>query len=185
MNFTRTCCLYQIENHVMVTSQKKSNPLERNQRLENLEKSKRRTRKIVTEQVTVENNVISIDVSAQRTRDYEQRRKVAGETSRGRGKNLSKTISPAVVDVVFGSVRSLVADGEELRWKREENALRCGRKIKSILDLENDNHTPEKSSSASDVNTLQNASTATRTSTKSGQASKNIISSAILSGSLK
>ena len=76
----------------MVTSKKKANPPERNQRLENLEKSKWRTSKTVTEQVTPENNVISIDVSAQRTRDYEQRKKVAGEKSCGRGKNLSKTI---------------------------------------------------------------------------------------------
>lgn len=51
---------------------------------------------------------------------------------RTKGKTKEKTLSPAVADVVFGKLKMSIADVDELRWKREEDTLKCGRLVRTV-----------------------------------------------------
>lgn len=74
-------------------------------------------------------------VSDKPTGSVRQRKAVRREGDRlvrTKGKKKEKTLSPAVVDVVFGRLQSSVADVEELRRKREQDTLKCGRRVKTV-----------------------------------------------------
>ena len=61
-------------------------------------------------------------------------RKLPGTRQSGAANRKKKTtsLSPAIVDVVFGKVQNSVVDVEELRKKREEDVARCGRIMKTV-----------------------------------------------------
>lgn len=56
------------------------------------------------------------------------------ESVSARGKQKGTPVPPKVLDAVFGNLQSCVADVDELRRKRDEDALKCGRVTKSIGD---------------------------------------------------
>jgi len=66
------------------------------------------------------------------------------------GKQKEKTLSPAVVDVVFGSLQNSVADVDELRRKREEDALKCGHRVRTVGNSFSEMRTLQKSSTVSE-----------------------------------
>ena len=66
------------------------------------------------------------------------------ESSRSRSSTKGKNVSPAVVDVVFGRVTNPVADIDELRRKREEDTLKCGRTLRSAGNSQHRSQSPLK-----------------------------------------
>jgi len=71
-------------------------------------------------------------------------------------KQKEKTLSPAVVNVVFGSLQNSVADVDELRRKREEDALKCGRRVRTVGNSFNEMRSLQKSSTVSQQNDYAN-----------------------------
>jgi len=72
-----------------------------------------------------------------------------------KGKRKEKTVSPTVVDVVLGKVQRFVADLEELRRKREEDTVKCGRVVRSIAKIVNTTTVPSNSVTDSEENAPQ------------------------------
>jgi len=72
-----------------------------------------------------------------------------------KGKRKEKTMSPAIVNVVFGKMQGSVADVDELRQKREEDTFKCGRVVKSVGKLVNTTSVPSNSITDSEDNAPQ------------------------------
>ena len=65
-----------------------------------------------------------------------QRKKVAPTpTPKVKGKKQVKNLSTAVVDVVYGTLKNAVPDVKELRRKREEDTVQCGRVVKAVSNV--------------------------------------------------
>lgn len=85
-----------------------------------------------------------------------QKKRVSKEMHTKKGRKKGNPLSPVVVDVVFGRVQSVVPDAEELRRKREQDTLRCGRLVRRVGDELIQSRSPKKSTTASENNTSQN-----------------------------
>jgi len=68
-----------------------------------------------------------------------------------RGKKNGKQIPPAVLDAVFGNLQSCVADVDELRKKRDEDALKCGRIPRTVAKVPNNAADPQRSAQSADT----------------------------------
>lgn len=61
-------------------------------------------------------------------------------------------MAPAVLEVVLGNVNNSVANLEELRQKMEEDALKCGRQVRIVGHVENQNQSTSSLRGASNEN---------------------------------
>jgi hypothetical protein len=88
----------------------------------------------------------SVDTELQETLQGSSGRKKIGskEHVRMEGRKKGKPLSTALVDVVFGRPNNSMADEEELRRKRKEDTIRCGRLVKTVRSSSNDNPSPQK-----------------------------------------
>jgi len=62
--------------------------------------------------------------------------KVAGSK---KAKKKGSSLPPAVMDAVFGTLQKSIPDVEELRRKRQEDAIKCGRGLRTITQAYDDN----------------------------------------------
>ena len=91
----------------------------------------------------------SLNASARRKKD--ETNKPVSLYPRKKG----KTVSHAVVETVFGNLRNSVADGEELRRKRQEDAQKCGRVSRTIGNKQTKTAVTDKMGNESDDTTLE------------------------------
>lgn len=177
------CLLSQITNHMMVTSMKEVDLPQPRFEKEKIEKSNRRQTRGVKKVHEAEGNVDCHDVSDEPIESHARRKNVSKQGIHAKGKRKAKTLSPAVVDVIFGNAKnSDVANVDELRCKMEQDAVKCGLQIKSVLDVQNQNPSGNKSPIVVKVPSVQNGSIRTGTSEKTPEASQHISGSVVLIG---
>jgi len=66
------------------------------------------------------------------------------------------SLSPTIVDVVFGNMQNSVADMGELRRKREEDAAKCGRILRSVQHGPSRLPSPKSRRTVAEGNVLEN-----------------------------
>ena len=74
---------------------------------------------------------------------------VGGVNLRQKGKR--KSLSNAVVNVVFGKVHNVVADVDELRRKRKQDTLRCGRVSRVVGSASNRSRSSERGTAPTEL----------------------------------
>jgi len=126
--------------------------LEKEKHRENSPRQTRATRKVAALSKRSEIKKQAQDLSGKII--WQRKSGVQGSGS-GKGKKKGSSLSPVVMEVVLGTLQNAIPNVDELRRKRQEDALKCGRIPRTIGEAPAMSVRQHSNASASNDNTLK------------------------------